>query len=312
MASKMSAACDASNTPITISMAESEICRKPLKCEFCNASVGFVKGHFRTVGDDSVYVSPFFRLNQGQRHSKTCQYDVHGQITVIARESESDILVAINEQRYELRLLAVKKAFEDLNELDWKAKSSNAEVVPHTTEKIYIEAETRLGGYINTAQRVLKVRTACEKHSEIEAALHLVFEDKRLRWRDFYFEDDHHFSCFSKVDLNTVQVPVAIKGTVKTKVVVKNKYAVINLFPTNRKTDLVDVLDVTCFSIWSTDLNTFKCHEEGSGILAFGIWKSRGVKESDNKNTDSPIKVFRNHELSLWPTIKSQLCVVNN
>jgi hypothetical protein len=308
MASKMPASLDANNTRITISMAEQGKCQKPLKCEdeFCNAPVEFVNGYSRTVGDSIVAVDPFFRLGKEYRHSEDCQYNVYGQVTIIARESEGDIFRSLQGNRFELRLLAVTRAIEQL-ELAEKKQGSRSKISPDTTEKIYVEAEQRLGAYINSAQRVLKVRNACEDNSEIEDVLHLVFDGVRLPWRDFYFEDEDYFRCFSQVDKATVQVPIAIKGTVKENRVAANGKAVINLVRRSRKTDRVDVLDLACFSIWSPDPSAFESYKEKGEILAFGIWKSLGVKENPNSQKNSPIKVFRIHTLCLWPVIKSQI-----
>jgi hypothetical protein len=308
MASKMLAALDANNTRITISMAEQDKYQKPLKCEdeFCNATVEFVNGYSRIVGDSIVPVDPFFRRGKDCKHSESCQYNVYGQIAVIARQSEGDIFAALQHNRFELRLLAVTRDLEQLRELAMKKQGSCSKVASETTEKNYVEAEQRLGAYINSAQRVLKVRNACEEHSEIEDVLHLVFDGARLPWRNFYFEDADYFRCFSQVHKATVQVPIAIKGIVKETTVAKGKFAVINLVRPSHKTDL-DVLDLACFSIWSPDLSAFESYKEGGEILAFGIWESRGIKESPNKSQDSPIKVFRNHELRLWPVTKSQI-----
>jgi hypothetical protein len=310
MASKMPAALDENNECITIGMAERGQCWRSLKCEFCDALVGFVNGHNRTVGEVIVAVEPFFRLERGHKHSKGCQYNVHGQITIIVSKSNSDIFVTLPGDRYELRLLTVKKGIEQLRELSQKKKNSSSEVVSGTTEKIFFEREEQLGAYINSARRVLKVRAACEKHSEIEEVLDLVFDGNRLPWRDFYFEDKNYFRCFRQVTNSTVKVPVAIRGTVKATQVVpgrNDKFAVINLVPPYRKTKQAEVLDAACFSIWSPDLSAFESYEPGGEILAFGLWESRGVSESPNRKNNSPIKVFRNHELCLWPVTKSQI-----
>lgn len=313
MASKMPAARDANNNRITISMAEQGQYQKPLTCEFCETSVGFVNAFTRNVGDDIVAIDPYFRLSKGHKHSVTCRYNVQGQITVIAQESEGDIFAALQGNRYELRLLAVKRAVEQLREIANKKRNPDSEANAGANEKIYVEAEKRLRAYINSAQRVLKVRAACVEHVEIEDVLQLAFDGVRLPWSDFYFEDDEYFRCFSQVTQATIHVPIAINGTVKDISIVKGRtgnFSVINLVRPYRKTDQANVLDAACFSIWSPDPNAFQAYKKGGEILAFGLWESRGVKESANKKADAQIKIFRNHELRLWPVTKSQLCAV--
>lgn len=312
MASKMPAARDANNTQVTISMAE-QLHYNNLRCEFCDATIWFVNGFPRQVGDGIVAVEPYFGLNKGQKHGDTCRYNVLSQIRIIARESDSDVIAAIEENRYELRLLAVKKAIEQLQELAKKKRNPDSEN-SGTTEKIYIEAEKHLGAYINSAKRVLKVRAACSAHPEIEDVLQLVFDGVRLPWSDFYFEDTDYFRCFSFISKATVQVPIAIKGTVKSSRIIPvddEQFAVLDLIAPYRETGRTDVMDAASFSIWSPDLDAFKAYKKGKEVLAFGIWKSCGIRERANKKADASIKTFRFHELHLWPVTKSQLCSAN-
>jgi hypothetical protein len=314
MASKMTAAHDARQQLISITMAEKDQFTKPLYCAYCEAEVCFVKAHTRQVGDDIVAVEPFFRLNSGQKHSQSCHYNVHGQIAVIARESDADVIAAIQDNCYELRLLAVSKALEKLEELNNRKKYPSPNTSASKINKIYVDAgKERLGAYINSAQSVLKVRAQCEEHTEIEEVLQLVFDGTRLPWCDFYFEDHDYFRCFSQVTQATISIPIAIHGRVKTISIVKgskNSFAVLNLVRPSRRTEYPDVLDMACFSVWSLDLDAFRSYREGQDIVAFGLWKSDGIKESQNKKTDADIKAFRNYGLRLWPVIKSQLCAV--
>jgi hypothetical protein len=315
MALKMPAARDENGLRITVGMAEQGKYSNLLKCEFCDVPVVFVRTFTRQDGDNVTVVEQHFRRKQKQEHSETCRYNVPGQVKIIARESESGLFAAIQGNRYELRLLAVKQALEKLRELDQKKRDSHSDVIQGTVEKAYVEAEKRLGSYINSAQRVLKLRASCEDNSDIEDALHLVFDGVYLSWNNFYFEHEDYFRCFSQVSRSTVNVPIAVKGVIKSKKVVNTrtgKASVINLVERNRKTNRADILDVICLSIWSYDLNAFESYEEGREILTFGIWGSRssGFRESSSMKKDSPIKTFHNYELSLWPTIRSQLCAV--
>lgn len=90
MASKMPAARDAGNVLIGIPAAQQNKYIKPLRCEFCEAHVSFVNGFTRSLGEDVVVVDPFFRLIKGQLHSDSCTYNVRGQVSIIARESDGD------------------------------------------------------------------------------------------------------------------------------------------------------------------------------------------------------------------------------
>ena len=260
MASKMPTAKDSYNRRITISLAENSDYLSPLECEFCEAKVSFVNGFTREVGDKIVSVSPFFRLKSGSFHDSECNYNIEGQVKIIVRNSDGSILTKTDSGKYELRLLAVKGAIQELKDLAMKKKSGGAERKTESTEKEYLKSEKRLGSYINSALRVLKVRSICEESTEIENLLELVFDGTRLPWRDFYYEDKDFFRCYSNVRKATTAVPVAIVGVIKSIKTVNGKsdrFSVINMAGPYRKTNDKDVWDVANVSIWTPDLELF-------------------------------------------------------
>jgi hypothetical protein len=315
MASKMPAAIDSGNNKVTISMAENLDYKKPLECEFCDVLVSFVNGFSREVGDKVVSVTPYFRLKTNRSHGPECKYNLQGQMKVIVRESEGNILTQLESGKFELRLLAVKKAIQELQELVKEKKKGRSDTEAESKNKEYIKSGKRLGSYINSALRVLEVRSLCENNADIEHLLELVFDGARLPWRDFYFEDTDYFRCYSNLRKATVTVPVVIKGVVKSTSTFKGKggsFSIINLIGPYRKSDKVDALDAMNISIWSPDLDIFKNYKENDEILAFGIWDAKNVHENENKSQKTAVKTFRNYPLRLWPISKSQLCKVDS
>lgn len=311
MASKMPAARDANGQIITIELAERKQCTKPLRCKFCDAPVSFVNGFTRTVGEDVVAVEPFFRLLKGHKHRVGCDYDITGQIAIIARESDGDILAAIEGNQFELRLLAVKKALDQLRAAAQQKKETDPDRPTITPDKEYLSGETRLCAYINSAKRVLKVRAVCEEHAEIEDVLTLAFDGVRVPWSDFYFEDDDYFRCHRQLTTATVQIPVAIHGTVKTIKSIKGKagdFTVLELVRPMRNAEKADAREAACVSVWSPDANAFADYRAGQQIIAFGMWQGKHPTEVANKKASSPIKTFVNYEIRLWPVTRSQLC----
>lgn len=311
MASKMPAARDANDNHITIRAAENSSYAKPLKCEFCDAAVSFVSGHTREVGDDIVLVEPFFRLSKKGSHDEGCNYNPVGQLTVIARESDGDVFAAITNNQFELRLLAVKKALDQLVELTQTKKSPANGKPGLSQDKEYVPSEEKLGAYINSAKRVLKVRSVCEEHADIEGLLMLTFDGIRVSWSDFYFEDTDYFRCHRQLKNSTTQIPIAIHGTIKSIKQVKGKtenFSVIDLVRPVRRVEDASVREVACPSIWSPDPDFFCDYREGQTIIAFGLWQWKPKRNVANSKADSPIKTFANYEMRLWPITRSQLC----
>lgn len=315
MASKILSARDAKDNEISITLAEQQRYEKPLRCESCDTEVSFVNGFFRNVGDDRVFVEPYFRLRPDHKHELDCPHNVEGQIEVIARKSNPDVLSAIKGNRFELRLLAVQQAIKQLRELKANGSSKPGGSLSDAKDKHYLEAEERLNSYINSAARVLKVRAVCIENKEIEDVLQLVFDGVRIPWNEFFFEYDNYFDCYFALKRASVKVPAAILGTIKSIKPVAGKNGplqVINLVAPTRKTEKPDVLDSAIASIWSTESNAFDAYKPGQAIVAFGMWDFGEIKDSLNKKEGSKIRAFRNHELRLWPVAKAQLCPTKN
>ena len=311
MASKMSAAIDANNKKVTISLAENSNFAKPLKCEFCDAQVRFVNGFTRQVGEKIVPVSSYFGLSANFHHGPDCRYNVHGQVKIIVRQSEGNILIPTDSGEFELRLLAVKKTIQELQEIDRKNRENGSGAKADSKNKEYIQSGRRLGSYINSAIRVLRVRALCEDSKDIESHLKLVFDGVRVSWRDFYYEDSDYFRCFSNLANAAVQIPLAIKGNVKYNKIIQGKnrpFAIVDLAGPYRKTEDQCVLDAANVSIWSTDLEAFNSYKVDDEILAFGIWDAKDIYVRPNKSPKSSIREYRNHDIRLWLVNKNQLC----
>jgi hypothetical protein len=314
MASKMPAARDSGGNSITTADAQQGRYTKPLRCTHCDAVVTFVDAHIRQVGEDPVTVEAFFRLNPKQRHAAHCTYNVAGQITTIVRESDASIeglFKVLEGNRFKMRLLAVKKSISELAQLTRDKQVTSEDTPLGHTDRLHTPAEKTLGAYINSAMRVLKVRAALEEHTEIEHTLQLVFDGTRLPWNDFYFEYEDYFRCHHAVTAATHPYPMAVLGTVKNIRRVKT-YSVMNLVCPTRKAERPDVLDSANLSIWSPDPNFFSKFQETQKqtLLVFGLWQAQATAMSDNHKQGSKIKQFRNFKLSLWPSVRSQLCEV--
>lgn len=314
MSVMMSLAVDASGKEITIAIAQQGVFAKPLKCKYCTAPVSFVDAQTKQVGEDPVIVRPYFRRKNKQLHDDGCRFNVVGQLTVIVRESDPSVVDLFKRQsakHFEMRLLAVKKAFDQLAQLTLEKKSADTHASIGAVERSYVAAEEKLGAYINSAVRVLTVRFALEKSQELEEALHLVFDGMRIRWNEFYFEREDYSAMYSKATRATQAYPMAAHGEVtEIKCVpIKNgeSRVVLNLKKLVRATDDPKIWDSVQLSIWSSDPNFFNTYHIGDLILAFGLWRASPTALKDNKSPDSRVKQFRNHNISLSPIARSQL-----
>ena len=319
MASLMPTARDVNGAEITTAMVEharttdSGACRAGLTCVVCEAPVEFVTGHTRQLGDGAACVEAFFRLQKGCRHRTDCRYNLRGQIEIVARTSESNFVRAIEKGQFEFRLLAPDAPELIGADTPGEAESKRTRLAPDPAakEKIYVEADTQLGAYINSAIAVLKLRVQCEDNAEIQKLLRLKYKEKRVRWSDFYFEYDDYFRCFDiakSASRKKETFPIAVRGAVRDIKPRDTKggarCAVLEFGQVWRAGNQPGVTDAACFSIWSKDLQAFDGYAKDQEILAFGWWW--GEKIENEKRT------FLNYRLTLWPNLPSQVCAFSD
>jgi len=74
------------------------------------------------------------------------------------------------------------------------------------------------------------LRALCDSDDEIAAHLELVFEGSTVvPWSQFYFETECHLDAYRNLARNTVQHPIALHGTVKSKRPVAGKNGPTNV-----------------------------------------------------------------------------------
>ena len=317
MSSYMRKARTANGQEITTKMVEHARLTDPnafrtgLICAYCVTPVEFVTGHTRQLGDGIATIESGFRRQKNCHHSEDCQFNLHGQITIIARSSEHDFIRAIKAGRYVLRLLAPNSPELDDAKATGAADSTRTQSTldPSAKDKIYVQAGTRLSAYINSAVAALKVRAQCDDNAEIQKLLRLTYKGRRVPWTDFYFEYDDYFRCFDLVEERSREqerIPIAVRGAVREVKPVTSESGVtrtvLELVQVWRDSDDAGVTDAACFSIWSEDLQAFEHYSTGQEILAFGWWRAE-----DKKNGR-----FHNYNLVLWPKLGSQVCAFSD
>jgi hypothetical protein len=324
MSAKMPTARDNNGATVTVEMVERARVTDPLafrdlRCRYCEAPVVFVSGYTCNVGEDIRVVLAIFRLAPKKRHSEGCPHNLEGELKIIARQSERRFLRAIARGRYEFRLLAppTSRTFEPEEPQNWprtgRGQRLDEEDRRAERNKIYLPAKTQLSAYINCAMTVVQLRARCEADADLEGLLQLKFGSQSIEWRNFYFEYEDYFRAFDEVTCSQVPMPIAVRGAVY-QIVTRPappeipKWAVLNLARPHRPTAKPDVRDAACFSIWSRNLRAFEGYNRGQEILAFGVCGARPVDKKPNKNSQHEVKFYRDHELSLWPELGSQVC----
>src|SRR5918912_3682044 len=67
------------------------------RTESCRVPVSFVPAHMRQVSERTVPVNPYFRLaGRDAAHRERCPYDTRGQVIVIVRGSDPDVISSLD------------------------------------------------------------------------------------------------------------------------------------------------------------------------------------------------------------------------
>jgi hypothetical protein len=225
MGIKMSKALDSTGTQWTADYYSKGKGVEPLHCLYCPVQVTHQSAHPRERYDKPILVPAYFRLLPGRRHVDGCKYAVDAAIKTIVSESQ-DIFETVRDGRYRLRLVMVRDALVALSKSPSKAGSEKG----GSPGKTYERSPAQLAGYVNSARRVLKVRAMCDAEAEIAAHLELIFEGNIIvPWSQVYFETERYLDAYRSLAHNTVQYPMALHGTVKSKRPARDKYGPTNV-----------------------------------------------------------------------------------
>lgn len=166
-----------------------------------------------TFKRNSRLVSAHFRRREKKEHIEECDYNTLGQINIVARESEG-ALASINDKKYRLRLNLISTDIKN-NRLSKQKETTalNINSVKQPT-KNYSSIE---GGsaYLSTIKKIMQIKSKIEDHYELRNLIEIQFNDKNIRWSDFYFENDKYENCFKKICTNKIDYPICIEGEIK-------------------------------------------------------------------------------------------------
>lgn len=283
---------------------------EPLKCERCDATVNHVNAFTRDCYDKPSRVRAFFRLQANGQHGPNCRFGVDKQIVELASTSDG-LVESIQKNRFRMRLVAVT---EELKASARRPKDDDEENPPNTSKR-YTSNSNRLTSYLNTAQRVLKLRALCDEDHEIEQHLELVFAgNTSVAWSEFYFEHARQMAAHYIVSQNTSQYPIAIQGRVG-KITpgikgdpTRNVLNLEKLKVTQDPNDSSNGISLEV-SIWSAKASWFNGLNEGDEVIVFGLWKAPTPAQT-KATREGYFQTYTNRRLTLTMAVKSQIAKI--
>lgn len=282
----------------------------PLKCERCDATVIHVNSFTRDCYDNPSKVRAFFRLQANGAHGPSCRFGVDKQIVELASTSDG-LVESVQKNRFRMRLVAVT---EELKATAKRPKENDGGERTPTASRTYTPSSNRLSSYINTAQRVLRLRAMCDEDADIEEHLELVFAGNTVGWNQFYFEHARQMEAHYAVSKSSTQYPIAIHGRVgKIKRGVKDD-PTLNVMNLERLKVTQDPNEPTNgisleVGVWAAKASWFDGLSENDEVIIFGLWKAPPPAQS--KATKAGFfKTFTNRRLTLTLALKSQIAKV--
>ena len=287
-------------------------------CEHCPSEVRYNAGYEMVRQGVSIVVEHYFKLRQKHNHADDCPYNIEAQIKTAVRDADPDAVNQLGKGVYELRLMfpeSYKTARPSKESPDTFGVSST----PNGGGRKYVSSG-KLNSYLNTAARILKVRNYCEDHQDIEQHLVLSFGGRKVRWADFYIEQDEYAMAYELLTAGCIDHPLAVAGTIESINERVSQYTAtrphwfvqlaVRKMPPNEQgvVTKVNAYVHTGNSALISDLQV------GDDVIIFGGWQVDPQKVSPNtkpKTSNSPVKAWKNLPLKFSLTHAKQMVRTN-
>jgi hypothetical protein len=279
----------------------------------CNAEMSFVYSYEQRRLEKVITVPSFFKLKQNQKHSyKLCPYNTEGAVEVIARDSEPNVLRSLDDNKYEFSLQILHKP--ELSEN--KGGSTKKTISPLNKKILKGKTYTKKGtasSYIKVLNQVLTLRSKLEENSELASLIVLNYRGKKVKWSNFYFEEEQYISAYNLIEDKKVQYPMCFDGVISKLIGPTEKFKYWKIKLHSPFYELLDnVTPIPSIELIVADKGLdLSGYSEGQRLLAYGVVKTSvsewvPPKEKDEKE---PKKIkFLN--MSLWINHHEQIFVL--
>jgi len=271
-----------------------------LRCEICGCTVTFVKRHKRK----NTEIHEHIRLVPESEHTDSCVYSVSGRLKLIAKDSDSNFLKEIKVGKRELRLLILH------NTLIRRDLSCEEEMPKHTgSSKNTIEMKTsiqnKLNSYLRTTRDILELRAMCVDCTSLASELTLNWRNKKIFWKNFFFESNRFDEAWTIVKSNKQPYPIALVGKVR-EFIPLSDYKYLNCYSQYYEDDGLQKILAFNVSLKLNHTSFFDKLSPGTDIIMFGIWEAYVTNKIKNNKT------YVNHNLVLKPRFKQQIITINS
>lgn len=201
-------------------VSENEELKVGLKCIHCTIPVSHRREHNR----NKSFVSAHFVRRQ--EHNESCKYHAVGQMTILARLSDDDVLSGLDKKNFVFRLTMVH---DELTGKKDKDKTPQSTSVSPTSKKY--GGKGRLSSYLGTMKKIIELRNLlAEDKKDLTSIVEIDFRGSKIPWDNFYYEPERYLKAYRYLQKQkwADRHPICIEGIVDS-IRPKGKEYAINL-----------------------------------------------------------------------------------
>ncbi|MEH7473091.1 hypothetical protein V7158_15310 [Priestia megaterium] len=179
-----------------------------LKCIDCGIPVFHRKEHNR----HKSFVSAHFV--RGHEHIESCRYHAVGQMTILARLSDDDVLSSLDKKNFIFRLTMIHEELGGKKEKGRDQISQGTKVYP--TNKKY-EGKGKLSSYLGTMKKIIELRNLlADDKKDLTSIVEIDFQGKKIKWKNFYYEPEQYLQAYNYLKKLKYKDrhPICLEGTV--------------------------------------------------------------------------------------------------
>ncbi len=199
--------------------------RKLLKCysDDCNAKVTWARISKKNYEIEKKY----YRLLNGERHCKTCSYNTLGQVQIIAKKADNNIIQNINKGQYEFRINIVYEALLRVYDKKVEQSSLNKDDSKEVNKEKKYKKSGVTSPYLAIMRDIMKLRGQVEDNRELESIIKIKNKGHSITWHNFYYDVGDEKKLYKYVEKNgyihkdkskRLSYPVCIEGVVDKKI----------------------------------------------------------------------------------------------
>ncbi|AXX87462.1 hypothetical protein AMRN_1733 [Malaciobacter marinus] len=192
------------------------------KTKNCNADMIFVREHEKRRLEKTIFVPSFFKLKSNKnQHDENCSFNTKGIMKVIARNSDSNILKSLDENKYEFSLQILHKPAKKSSSIEPTTDNENYNNTPTKRKTTQYVNKGTASSYIKTLKSILELRAKIEEENELASIITLKYNSKKIYWNKFFFNHTRYIEAYKLNQNSPIKYPICIHGKVS-KVIKKN------------------------------------------------------------------------------------------